>query len=59
MTFPGGEREYLSLDRISRMERLLAAFVPWVCGVCLCSDYFACKGGCSWADPQTCSRCVT
>jgi hypothetical protein len=29
-----------------------------VCRVCGCSDFFACKGGCSWVEPDLCSSCA-
>lgn len=28
------------------------------CRVCGCTDMHACEGGCSWANANTCSRCV-
>jgi hypothetical protein len=28
------------------------------CRVCGCSDFFACKGGCSWVEEDLCSRCL-
>jgi hypothetical protein len=28
------------------------------CRVCGCSDDNACEGGCVWATPDLCSRCV-
>lgn len=28
------------------------------CHVCGCTDMRACEGGCSWANANTCSRCV-
>lgn len=29
------------------------------CRVCGCSEFNACPGGCIWATPDLCSRCVS
>ena len=28
------------------------------CRVCGCTDEYACPGGCEWAEPNLCSRCL-
>ncbi len=36
-----------------QLENLMRA-----CRACGCTDDRACSGGCAWADPKTCTRCV-
>lgn len=36
----------------------LAGSWEMTCRVCGCSDSRACEGGCVWAAPNLCSRCV-
>lgn len=49
--YPGGVAEF------HRQERI-ADGVEHACAVCGCSESRACSGGCVWATPNLCSRCV-
>lgn len=39
------------------MDEIALVSVP-ACRVCGCTDALACVGGCIWAEPNLCSRCV-
>lgn len=42
-----------------RLERAMGgAPVSGACRLCACTDYSACIGGCSWAEPGLCSSCA-
>jgi ParB/RepB/Spo0J family partition protein len=46
---------HAKIKRGKAARRALAA-VP-TCGVCGCTDEYACEGGCTWIEPDLCSRC--
>jgi hypothetical protein len=45
---------------MEHVEQLAMGVSPGpACRVCGCTDDRACPGGCSWAEPDLCSRCVS
>lgn len=48
----------LDLEESKRQARI-AAGIEHQCAHCGCSESRACPGGCVWATPTLCSRCVT
>lgn len=51
------EGEEMDAREAARQARI-AAGVEHACASCGCSETRACPGGCVWAGPTLCSRCV-
>lgn len=53
------EDEAYAVDRAeAERQRRIAAGAEHACAACGCSESCACPGGCVWATPTLCSRCV-
>ncbi len=54
------DEQYEEYDqrKTTLLEQLGALSSEWVCRVCGCTDLNACPDGCSWVEPNLCSRCV-
>ncbi|GEM_PF-3115249 len=53
----GAELDYLEAKELERQSRI-AAGIELACASCGCSETQPCEGGCVWATPNLCSRCV-
>lgn len=51
-------QELTDAEREEERQQRIADGVEFACVVCGCSDTRACDGGCVWATPGLCSRCV-
>lgn len=48
------------LDKLEQdLRAALAEAATWTCRVCGCTNARPCEGGCSWAQPNLCDRCVS